>query len=161
MTVAQTKAGRSPSITMPRNATSMPGLWAVRNFDAVMPPIAVLIVDDDAPMAEALAAALMAYGFRARVAAGGCAAFAIPQSGAPHVVILDIEMPDCDGFNVANAMRGSTRFSTVPIVAHSSLAEADVVERGMAVGIDAFHRKGEPLHGLFQMIEYLAPVRYL
>lgn len=146
---------------MPRNATSMPGLWATRDFDAVMPPVAVLVVDDDAAMADALAAAFLAYGCRALVAAGGSAAFAIPESWVPHVVILDIEMPDCDGFSVAKAMRGSTRFATVPIIAHSSLAEAEVVERGIEVEIDAFYRKGEPLHGLFRMIEHLAPVRYL
>lgn len=146
---------------MPHNATPLPGLWATRDFDAVTPPVAVLVVDDDDAMADALAAALMAGGYRALVAAGGCAAFAIPESWVPHVVVLDIEMPDCDGFSVAKAMRGSTRFATVPIVAHSSLAEAEVVERGIEVEIDAFYRKGQPLHGLFQMIEYLAPVRYL
>ncbi len=58
-------------------------------------------------------------------------------------------------------MRGSTRFARVPIVAHSSLAEAEIMERGLEVEIDAFYRKGESLHGLLQMIEYLAPVRSL
>lgn len=146
---------------MPHSDTSIPGLWAMRDFDAVMPPVAVLIVDDDAAMAEALAAALMAYGCRVLVAPGGWAALAIPESWTPHAVVLDIEMPDIDGFGVAKAMRGSTRFATVPILAHSSLAEAEIVERGIEVGIDAFYRKGESLHGLFQMIAYLAPVRYL
>ncbi|KDR25518.1 MULTISPECIES: response regulator [Caballeronia] len=126
-----------------------------------MPPVAVLLVDDDAAVAEALAAALIAYGCRALVAPGGWAALAITESWVPQVVVLDIEMPDIDGFAVARAMRGSTRFATVPILAHSSLAEAEIVERGVDVGIDAFYRKGESLHGLFQMIEYLAPVRYL
>ncbi|WP_160110380.1 response regulator [Caballeronia arvi] len=126
-----------------------------------MPPVAVLIVDDDDAMANALAAAMMAYGCRARVAAGGRAAFAIPESWVPHVVILDIEMPEWDGFSVAKSMRGSIRFARVPILAHTSLAEAEIMERGIEAEIDAYYRKGEPLHGLFRMIEYLAPVRYL
>lgn len=139
----------------------MPGLWATRDFDAVTPPIAVLIVDDDAAMADALAAALMAYGYRALVANEGEAALQVSQASAPHVVVLDIEMAPRDGFSVAEAMRGSSRFATVPIIAHSSLAEEEVMERGIAVRIDAFYRKGEPLHGLFRMIEHVAPVRYL
>lgn len=94
---------------MPHSDTSIPGLWATRDFDAVMPPVAVLIVDDDAAMAEALAAALMVYGCRVLVAPGGWAALAIPESWTPDAVVLDIEMPDIDGFGVAKAMRGSTR----------------------------------------------------
>lgn len=95
----------------------MPGLWATRDFDSVIPPVAVLIVDDDDAMANALAAAVMAYGGRALVAAGGIGAFAIPESWVPHIVILDIEMPEWDGFSTAKAMRGSIRFARVPIVA--------------------------------------------
>ncbi|WP_250504119.1 response regulator [Caballeronia sp. AZ7_KS35] len=126
-----------------------------------MPPITLLIVDDDDAGANALAAAVMAYGCRALVAASGKAAFETPASWVPHVVILDIEMPEWDGFSVAKAMRGSSRFATVPIVAHSSLPEAEVSERGIEAEIDAYYRKGEPLRGLFRTIEYLAPVRYL
>jgi len=142
---------------MPPHAASFPGLWATRAFDAVTPPVAVLIVDDDAAMAAALAAAVMAYGYSAVAVGGGLAAFESPQALTPHVVILDIELPECDGFIVAEAMRGSTRFATVPIIAHTSLPEEDVITRGKAVEIDAFYRKGEPLHGLFRMIEHLAP----
>jgi CheY-like chemotaxis protein len=135
----------------------MPGLWATRQFEAVHPPVAVLIVDDEASIAEALAAALTAYGFCTRIANGGVAALRSPRAWTPHVVVLDIEMPTCDGFTVAKVMRDSTRFAVVPIIAHTSLAEAEVIERGKSVDIDAFYRKGDALPGLFHMIEYLAP----
>lgn len=135
----------------------MPGLWATRQFKTVHPPVAVLIVDDEQLSAEALAAALIAYGFRIRIANGGLAALRTPQAWTPHVVVLDIEMPNCDGFMVAEAMRGSTRFAVVPIIAYTSLAEAEVIERGKSVEIDAFYQKGHALPGLFQMIEHVAP----
>ncbi|BAO92856.1 response regulator [Caballeronia cordobensis] len=138
---------------------SPPGLWATRQFGAVDPPIAVLIVDDDAPLSAALSAAFVAYGFRALIADDGAAAFRTPPAWLLHVVILDIEMEGCDGFAVAEAMRGSTRFATVPIIAHTSLAETEVIERGKAVEIDGFYRKGASLAGLFQMIEHVAPSR--
>jgi CheY-like chemotaxis protein len=70
-----------------------------------------------------------------------------------------LRCPDCDGFTVAEAMRGTTRFSSVPIVAHTSLPEDEVIDKGKAVETDAFYRKGAPLHGLFRMIEHLAPSR--
>lgn len=139
--------------------SSPPGLWATRQFAVVDPPIAVLIVDDDEALSIALSAAFAAYGFRAFAADDGPAAFRTPQAWSPHVVVLDIEMADCDGFCVAEAMRGSNRFATVPIIAHTSLAETEIIERGKAVEIDAFYRKGASLPGLLRMIEHLAPAR--
>ncbi len=135
----------------------MSGLWTTRQFDPVHPPVAVLIVDDEKAVADALAAALTAYGFRIYVADSGVAALRTPRAWAPHVVVLDIEMPTCDGFTVAEAMRGSDRFAVVPIIAHTSLAEAEVIERGKSADIDAFYRKGDALPGLFKLIEHLAP----
>ena len=142
---------------MPRNALQMSGLWTTRRFDGVTPPVCVLIVDDDDAMSAALEAALVTYGFRASVANGGVCAVSTPKVSTPHVVVLDIEMGECDGFTVAGAMRDSSRFATIPIIAHTSLPEAEVVERGRQVEIDAFHRKGSSLLSLFRLIEYLAP----
>lgn len=142
---------------MQRNALQMSGLWTTRRFDGVTPPVCVLIVDDDDAMSAALEAALVTYGFRASVANGGVCAVSTPKVSTPHVVVLDIEMGECDGFTVAGAMRDSSRFATIPIIAHTSLPEAEVVERGRQVEIDAFHRKGSSLLSLFRLIEYLAP----
>ena len=146
---------------MPDTTGPMRGLWTPRDFNSVTRPVALLIIDDDEALTAALGAAFTAHGYRALAVHGGAAAFQVPQAWTPHVVILDIEMPICDGFCVAAALRGSTRFASVPILAHSSLVEGEVKERGIAAGIDAFYRKGEPLHGLFEMIDHLAPVRYL
>jgi PleD family two-component response regulator len=144
---------------MPRGSSPIPGLWRIRSFQSVTPPIAVLIVDDDGASAEALSNALMLEGFSTTVVDGGCSAFRTPHSLTPHIVILDIQMPLCDGFAVAAAMRGSRRFAMVPIIAHSSLNEADVIERGKQAQIDAFCRKGSSLHCLLKLIEHMAPAR--
>ena len=80
------------------------------------------------------------------VAESGHAALTTPQAWAPHVVILDIEMPVCDGFAVAEAVRGSRSFAAVPIIAFTSLDESEVIERGKEVQIDAYCRKGNSLH---------------
>jgi CheY-like chemotaxis protein len=131
------------------------GLWTTRSFEHVTTPISLLIVDDDSAGAEALSAALAIKGFRTAVANEGCAAFRLPAGLTPHVVILDLEMPVCDGFAVAEAMRRSGQFSCVPIIAHTSLEEADVIERGMAVQIDAFCRKGMPIDALLRLIAHM------
>ncbi|SAK75342.1 response regulator receiver protein [Caballeronia temeraria] len=137
---------------------SMPGLWIDRSFASVSPPVVVLIVDDDPAGAQALAAVLVIEGYRATVVAGGEAAFETPAAWTPHVVILDIEMPGCDGYAVASAMRGSSRFANTPIIAYTSLPEADVVDRGKQAQIDAFCRKGTSIRPLLDLIEHVAPV---
>jgi DNA-binding response OmpR family regulator len=144
---------------MSKGSPSPPGLWTTRQFDPVDPPIAVLIVDDDELLLAALSAACTAYGLRTFTANDGAGAFRMPDAWLLHVVILDIEMNDCDGFAVAEAMRGSTRFATVPIIVHSSLTETEIIERGKAVEIDGFYRKGASLTGLFKMIEHVAPAK--
>lgn len=135
------------------------GLWNVRTFASVTPPVAVLIVDDDWPGAEALAAVLALEGFRTDVVDGGRLALRAPPVPAPHIVILDLEMPICDGFTVAAAMRRITEYSVVPIIAYSSLDEAEVIERGKEAQIDGFCRKGDALNCLFKLIDYMAPRR--
>jgi len=142
---------------MSRTVAPPLGLWNARPFEGVTPPVAVLIVDDDSAGAEALAAALATEGFRTIVADGGYAAFRTQSAWAPHVIILDMEMPDSDGFAVASAMRGSGRFANVPIIAYTSLAEAEVIYRGREAQIDAFCRKGHSIRPLLALIEHLAP----
>ncbi|MDR5798029.1 response regulator [Caballeronia sp. LZ008] len=137
---------------------SKPGLWTDRRFDRVSPPVVVLIVDDDMAGAQALAAVLMIEGFQTTVVDAGQAAFKTPLVATPHVVILDIEMPVCDGFAVASAMRGSSRFANTPIIAYTSLAEAEVEARGKHAQIDAFCRKAISIQPLLDLIEYVAPV---
>ncbi|WP_250475085.1 response regulator [Caballeronia sp. GAFFF1] len=144
---------------MMKDSSFPPGLWTTRQFGPVDPPIAVLIVDDDEMLLAALSEACTAYGLRTFTANDGAAAFRMPEAWLLHVVILDIEMDDCDGFAVAEAMRGSTRFATVPIIVHTSLTETELIERGKALEIDGFYRKGASLAGLFKMIEHVAPSR--
>ena len=91
-------------------------LWTTRAFQAVRPPVTALIVDDDAALAEALAQALAAGGLDATMALRGVAAIRATQYWTPHIVVLDIQMPGCDGFQVARAFRTSPSLAVVPII---------------------------------------------
>ncbi|WP_062641521.1 response regulator [Caballeronia arationis] len=132
-------------------------LWTTRAFELVEPPVTALIVDDDDALAEALAQALAAGGLQATTALGGGAAIRATQHWTPHIVVLDIQMPGCDGFQVARAFRTSPRLVLVPIIAHTSLAEREIIERGKAAGIDAYCRKGNSPRALLRLIAHLTP----
>ncbi|HEY1213508.1 MAG TPA: response regulator [Bryobacteraceae bacterium] len=132
-------------------------LWTSREFAVVEPPVTVLIIDDDLNAADALAHVLEAHGLEVRTASGGVQAVKSTQQWTPAVIILDIEMPQADGFKVARALRTSRRFEVIPIVAHTSLPEREVLDRGSSAQIDAYCRKGKSTQSLLKLIELVAP----
>ena len=74
-------------------------------------------------------------------------ALAILKDGRTFdVAITDIEMPDMDGFEFAEAVRGDARTAELPIIALSSVVSAEAVERGRQVGfhdyVAKFDRQG-------------------
>lgn len=75
-------------------------------------------------------AVLALEGFRTEVLDGGCPAAQAPSALMPDTVILDIEMPLCDGFTVAAAMHESTEFAMAPIIACFNSSRYDAPRAG-------------------------------
>jgi CheY-like chemotaxis protein/3'-phosphoadenosine 5'-phosphosulfate sulfotransferase (PAPS reductase)/FAD synthetase len=134
-----------------------PPLWTTRVFSPVTPPVGVLIVDDDHDLADALQAVLEAEGFEARTA--DCpACLRLIGFWIPHIVVVDIEMPIQNGFELARAMRQVAHMRLVPIIAHTSLAEEDVAREGFASGMDAYCSKSDGPSVLLALLRRVAPV---
>ncbi|GAA1546212.1 response regulator transcription factor [Dactylosporangium maewongense] len=99
----------------------------------------VLVVDDEASIRALLSATLRLTGFDVKVAGGGREALAAAAEFAPDLVVLDVMMPDLDGFEVAQRLRGSQR--PVPVL---FLTARDSVEdriSGLTVGADDYVAK--------------------
>jgi two-component system OmpR family response regulator len=99
----------------------------------------VLVVDDEASIRALLSATLRLTGFEVRVASGGNEALAAAAEYAPDLVVLDVMMPDIDGFEVAQRLRTSGR--PVPVL---FLTARDSVEdriSGLTVGADDYVAK--------------------
>jgi two-component system chemotaxis sensor kinase CheA len=102
----------------------------------------VLLVDDSDFFRNMLAPVLKAAGFR--VVAVPAAADALAMMKAGHgidVVVTDIEMPEMNGFELAEALRGNPRTAEIPIVGLSAMVSADAVQRGREVGFHDFVAK--------------------
>lgn len=65
----------------------------------------VVVVDDSPDAAEMLAMALQLDGYRVRIAGDGLQALALISESQPHCVLLDIDMPGLDGFELAKRLR--------------------------------------------------------
>jgi two-component system OmpR family response regulator len=119
---------------------------------------ALLVVDDEPSLRELLAATLRFVGFRVTSAATGEEAVAAAVAEPPDLVLLDIMLPDLDGFEVARRLRGSVppvdgRPGKLPILFLSARdATADKV-RGLTVGGDDYVTKP------FELEELVARIR--
>ena len=80
-------------------------LWTNRNVNPDAAQWRILVVDDNAASAEGLAAALTADGCDARYVLSGVDALQAIDGWVPHVVVLDISMPEHDGFATARVLR--------------------------------------------------------
>jgi two-component system, OmpR family, response regulator len=103
----------------------------------------VLVVDDNAGAAEALAIFLSYEGVEARAAIGCTEALRCVKDWVPDVVVLDIMMPEHDGYETAGALRDYLPTPNLGIVAFTSLDEDHVRETGRARhNFDGYCQKG-------------------
>ena len=102
----------------------------------------VLLVDDSDFFRNLLAPVLKAAGFRVVAVAGAADALSLMKAGQRFdVVVTDIEMPDMNGFEFAEALRGNPRTAEIPIIALSAMVSADAIKRGREVGFHDFVAK--------------------
>lgn len=130
-------------------------LWTDRSVDVNRDSWRILIVDDNAFSAEALAAALTSDGFDTRFALSGVDALHAIDHWVPHVVILDITMPEHDGYETARVLRRIARTRDVVIIAFTALGEETVRPEGVHAGFDGYCQKGNPPAALVHLIERL------
>jgi two-component system OmpR family response regulator len=116
----------------------------------------VLIVDDNANGALALAAYLTLEGMQCRTAFGGREAILVGTAWTPHVILMDISMPECNGFDAARVLRQEPRTDSIAIVAHTALDEPEVRRKATADEFDGYVQKGRPPGELITLIRMLA-----
>jgi two-component system chemotaxis sensor kinase CheA len=107
----------------------------------------VLLVDDSPFFLNMLTPVLQAAGYLVTTAGSARDALALLRDGRPFdVVITDIEMPDMNGFQLAESVRADPRTAELPVIALSSVVSAEAIERGRRVGfhdyVAKFDRQG-------------------
>jgi CheY-like chemotaxis protein len=96
----------------------------------------VLVVDDNRDIAEALAMLLRGMGHEVFVAGGGHAALAVLPQARPDIALLDISMPDMDGYELARRLRTSQSGAAIRIVAMSGFSLDEDRARATEAGFD-------------------------
>ena len=104
----------------------------------------VLIVDDDPAIRLLEKASLEGVGFSVREASSGMQALAHFNERCPDAILLDVMMPDFDGFYVCEEIRKTAVGELVPIIMVTGLDDADSLDRAYEVGATDFICK--PIH---------------
>jgi DNA-binding response OmpR family regulator len=110
----------------------------------------VLLVEDDASIRELAATGLGGAGFRVETAGDGRAALAAFDTTSPDVVVLDLMLPELDGYEVCRELRAR---SQVPIVILSARTDTVDVVVGLELGADDYVTKP------FEVAELAARIR--
>ena len=98
----------------------------------------VLLIEDDIPVQELLGAYFKAKGHAVSTAAEGVEGLKAFNAGLPELVLLDVGLPELDGWAVLEAIRAS---SAVPVVLLTALDDTEDVVRGLAMGADDYLTK--------------------
>ena len=111
-----------------------------------MPPIStkrgvVMVADDDPVMRLLMLEMLNQVGLEGIEAADGEQALALFQSAAPDLIMMDVEMPNMDGFSACQAIRARDSGATVPIIMVTGSDDIEAVTHAYEVGATDFVSK--------------------
>ncbi|MFZ0630529.1 MAG: response regulator [Acidobacteriaceae bacterium] len=101
----------------------------------------ILIADDRASSRELLRTVLQRAGYEVLEAEDGEQALAQARSGHPDLVLLDLQMPELDGFGVLAELRGDPRFKDLPILALTASAMRGDREKILEAGFTEYLAK--------------------
>jgi DNA-binding response OmpR family regulator len=114
----------------------------------------ILIVDDDDAMVDVLGQRLGRQGFEILVAASGEQGLAIARQRRPDLVVLDLRLPDADGFSICQELADSVETSSIPVIILSGMERPDIIRRSRAAGCQYFVRKPYDPNALLILVQH-------
>jgi diguanylate cyclase (GGDEF)-like protein/PAS domain S-box-containing protein len=103
-------------------------------FDQTARQSQILIVDDRTENVDIQHQILKAKGYSVAAVPSGVVALEVLPKLDPDLVLLDVMMPDMDGFEVCRRIRKLDKFSDIPVIFVTALGQADAVAKGFAAG---------------------------
>jgi len=102
----------------------------------------VLVADDDTDVRDLVADVLSEAGFRIVMAANGEEAVALAQAHHPALVVLDVMMPEMDGYTALTRLRGHPATRSIPVIVLTGQGEP--IYRTLSLGVGAVAHLTKP-----------------
>lgn len=94
----------------------------------------ILLVDDTPEQIEAAVAALRQSNIKVRIASKGPTALRLIEQHAPDLILLDVYMPEMDGFEVCKAIKSNQDFNNIPIIFLTASDDEESIKKGFELG---------------------------
>ena len=101
----------------------------------------IMVVDDDPDTVSILARHLQREGFVAIEAISGAECLRLVREHPVDVILLDLMMPDMDGFEVCRALKDETGTAEIPVIMITARDDLDARAEGMRLGVSDFLAK--------------------
>ncbi|AOE82851.1 Hpt domain-containing protein [Pseudomonas sp. TCU-HL1] len=144
---------RHAHLVLPQLRSASANLLPV-DVDVERPPL-VMVVDDSVTVRKVTSRLLERNGMNVLTAKDGVDAIALLQEQRPDIMLLDIEMPRMDGFEVATLVRHDERLKDLPIIMITSRTGEKHRERAMAIGVNDYLGKPYQESLLLETIQHL------
>ena len=112
----------------------------------------ILVIEDDRSQCEALEFRLTRQGFDVHVTHTGRSGLEIARHSRPRLALVDLRLPDMDGFAVCEALGDDPATCDVPVILLSGMEGPDIVRRARQAGCRYFLRKPYDPNALLALI---------
>ena len=113
----------------------------------------ILIVEDDPSIAEVLSIRLDQQGYDSHRAETGAEAMILARRHQPHLVLLDLRLPDVDGFTLCQQLDDDPQTCDIPKIVLSGMERPDIIRATRSAGCKFFVRKPYDPNALLILIE--------
>jgi DNA-binding response OmpR family regulator len=113
----------------------------------------ILIVDDDPHAVEILTRMLEREGYECTSALSGAGALQLLRAQSVDVILLDVMMPEMDGLQVCERLRGDSELRQIPVILLTAKDDMETRSRGMALGVSEYLTKPVNKRELFLRID--------
>ena len=115
----------------------------------------ILIVEDEPDILRTLTMSLEMEGFHVHTAANGKDAIAVARRVCPRVVILDVMIPDINGYEVTRCLKHDPTLNNLKIIILTAFAQKDEKERAELAGADCYMTKPFEMERLHESVKQL------
>ena len=117
----------------------------------------ILVADDEPAIREYEASLLSELGHEVLAAADGAEALELARTKQPHLILLDIMMPELSGIEVCRQLRADPRTRDIRVIVVSAVEAKRALEESIIAGADDFLAK--PIHALELMVRVRSILR--
>lgn len=118
----------------------------------------IVVIDDDHELLKLIALLLRRIGAESQSFYDGREALQHLETHIPDLIILDLMLPDIDGFEILRQIRAQERFQAVPVLILSARADPNAIRYGLENGADSYVTKPYIANSLIDRVRLLLNV---